>query len=197
MSSPTDAQSTVVAFAGRRVDADNAGAARFPFDRVSALSAAIGASLERIAPSLLVASAACGADLMALDAAASRDIRMRIVLPFPPPRFRATSVVDRPNPEFWGSLYDGLINAAERRGDLIVLHCDESDTGAYSKANKVIIGSASAESPATSKQRVALIAWDGTPYGDEDNTKEFAELAERSGFNVLSISTLDPQPVAW
>jgi hypothetical protein len=197
MPSPTDTQPTIVAFAGRRIDAEGAKDARFPFANVRAVRAAIDASLERIAPSLLIASAACGADLMALEAAASRDIRMRIVLPFPPPRFRATSVADRPNPEFWGRLYDDILKRAEERGDVVVLDCSENDAGAYSAANKAIIGTASAASAAPSTRRVALIAWDGMPRGDEDATKEFAELAKQSGFSVLSISTLDPQPVAW
>jgi len=197
MPSPTETQPTVVAFAGRRIDADGAKAARFPFANVCAVRAAIGASLERIAPSLLIASAACGADLMALEAAAHRHIPMRIMLPFPPQRFRATSVVDRPNPEFWGRLYDGIIKGAEQRGDVIVLHCSENDGDAYSAANKAIIATASGASAAPSTRRVALIAWEGRPRRGEDTTKEFAELAERSGFRILSLSTLDPQPVAW
>jgi hypothetical protein len=194
MTSPTGTQPTVVAFAGQRIDADGAKAARFPFANVCAVRAAIGSSLERIAPSLLIASAACGADLMALEAATSRHIPMRIVLPFPPQRFRATSVVDRPNPEFWGRLY---IKGAEQRGDVIVLHCSENDSGTYSAANKAIIDTASAASAAPSTRRVALLVWDGIPRGGDDTTKQFAELAERSGFSVLSLSTLDPQPVAW
>ncbi len=87
MPSPRDIQPTVVAFAGRRIDTGGAKAARFPFANVCAVRAAIGASLEGIAPSLLIASAACGADLIALEAAANRHIRMRIVLPFLPARF--------------------------------------------------------------------------------------------------------------
>jgi len=138
MPSPTDTQPMVVAFAGRRIDADGAKTARFPFANVCAVRTAIGASLEQIAPSLLIASAACGADLIALEAAASRGIRMRIVLPFLPQRFRATSVVDRPNPEFWGRLYDDIIKGAEQRGDVIVLHCSENDADAYSAANMAV-----------------------------------------------------------
>jgi hypothetical protein len=80
MPSPRDIQPTVVAFAGRRIDTGGAKAARFPFANVCAVRAAIGASLEGIAPSLLIASAACGADLIALEAAANRHIRMRFCL---------------------------------------------------------------------------------------------------------------------
>jgi hypothetical protein len=62
-------------------------------------------------------------------------------------------------------------------------------------ANKAIIGTAIEASAGPSTRRVALIAWEGAPRGDKDTTKEFAELAERSGFTVLPISTLDPQPM--
>lgn len=197
MPSLMDTQPTIVAFAGRRIDADGAKAVRFPFANVDVVRAAIGTSLERIAPSLLIASAACGADLIALEAAASRNIRMRIVLPFPPRRFRETSVIDRPNPEFWGGLYDEIVKRAEERNDVIVLDCSEDDSSAYSAANKAIIATAIAASATSSTPRVALIAWEGAPRGEDDATKEFADLAERSGFRVLPISTLDPQPAAW
>ena len=46
--------------------------------------------------SVLVCSAACGADLIALQAAGRVSLRRRIVLPFEPSRFRDSSVVDRP-----------------------------------------------------------------------------------------------------
>jgi hypothetical protein len=147
-------QPTIVAFAGRRTDADGAAAARFPFANVRAVRAAIDESLNRIAPSLLVASAACGADLIALEAAASRGIRMRIVLPFLPPRFRATSVADRPNAEFWGRLYDDIIKGAEECGDVVVLHCSENDASASTAANKAIIGTANAASASRSTRRM-------------------------------------------
>ncbi len=165
MPSPADTQPTIVAFAGRRIDADDAKAARFPVANVGAVRAAIHASLERIAPSLLVASAACGADLIALEAAVSHGIRTRIVLPFAPTRFRATSVVDRPNPELWGRLYDDIIKRAEERNEVIELNCSKDDARVYSAANKAIIAMASEASAATSTRRVALIAWEGGHAG--------------------------------
>jgi hypothetical protein len=44
----------------------------------------------------LVCSAACGADLIALEEAERLGLRRRIVLPFSPRQFRETSVTDRP-----------------------------------------------------------------------------------------------------
>ena len=191
---PADMRPTIVALAGRRIDADGAKAVRFPFANVPAVRKALGETFDRLAPSLLVASAACGADLIALEAAAERDIPSRIVLPFEPARFRTTSVVDRPGPEFWGKLYDDMIARAQARGGLIVLTPSEDGGGAYMAANDAIVATAGAAAPAGTR-RVAVIAWEGAPRGDGDATKQFADVAERNGFTVLAISTMDPQPV--
>ena len=75
---------------------------------------------ENATPTLVVASAACGSDLLALAAASVLGIRTLVILPFASDIFRETSVVDRPHRAFWGSLYDRLIVEARERWDLIV-----------------------------------------------------------------------------
>ena len=64
----------------------------------------------------LVCSAACGADLIALEEAERLGLRRRIVLPFSPRQFRETSVTDRPGD--WGPFFDRLVEAAKVAGDL-------------------------------------------------------------------------------
>lgn len=91
---------SVVAVAGRRVDVADAQIARFPYGNSEAVRAALLRTLESAVPLLVVASAACGSDLLALDAASAIGIRTRIVLPFAPEVFRETSVVDRPGPAY-------------------------------------------------------------------------------------------------
>jgi hypothetical protein len=65
---------------------------------------------------VLVCSAACGADLVALEAAERLGLRRRIVLPFAAERFRTTSVTDRPGD--WGPLFDRMIAAAGAAGEM-------------------------------------------------------------------------------
>ena len=60
---------------------------------------------------VLVCSVACGADLVALEAAERLGRRRRIVLPFAAERFRMTSVTDRPGD--WGPMFDRMIAAAD------------------------------------------------------------------------------------
>ena len=88
---------------------------------------------------MLIASAACGSDLVALQAASDLGLKNRIALPFAPQKFRQTSVTDRPNPEVWTRLYDRLIDEAASRDDLVVLKCDAQDESAYTAANEAII----------------------------------------------------------
>ena len=84
----------VVALAGRRIDAPDA-PIRFSPRSVESVRGLLRAYFTEGGASCLVSSAACGADLLALDVAGSLDMRRRVVLPYSPERFRETSVTDR------------------------------------------------------------------------------------------------------
>jgi hypothetical protein len=189
------AEGTVVALAGRRIDAEPADEPRFPFARVGAVREAIAAKLKSEQARALVCSAACGADLVALDVAQDRRLRTRVILPFSAQEFRNTSVVDRPRAEFWGELFDRVIAKVRADGDLVELDRAADDADAYSAANRVIVEEARrlAQGNAHSAQPIAMIVWNGAPRGASDSTKEFADLAEASGFRVIEVPTLgDP-----
>ena len=56
----------------------------------------IRALLNASAATILVSSAACGADLIALSEARELGLGLRIILPFARDKFRISSVADRP-----------------------------------------------------------------------------------------------------
>jgi hypothetical protein len=60
---------SVIALAGRRIDAPGADPPRFPLERVSAVRRRLADLLVQEQATALVCSAACGADLAALEAA--------------------------------------------------------------------------------------------------------------------------------
>ena len=95
--------------------------------------------LDAERPNVLVSSAACGADLLSLLEAGALGIRRRVVLPFGPPRFRVTSVVDRPGD--WGPSFDLVVHEVIDRGDLVVLEGLEGDE-AYAAASGRILDEA-------------------------------------------------------
>ncbi len=72
----------IVALAGRRIDAEAAQTASFPLANVARVRQELHDLLVKLKPLALVSSAACGADLLALDEAGALGIRRRVVLPF-------------------------------------------------------------------------------------------------------------------
>src|SRR5258708_23324677 len=97
----------IVTLAGRRIDPLNAPVARFPVENSAEVREQLVHLLQEQGATALVCSAACGADLLGLEAAGTLGLRRRVVLSFAPERFRATSVTDRPGE--WGPLYDRII----------------------------------------------------------------------------------------
>jgi hypothetical protein len=177
----------VLALAGRRIDAEGADTPRFPLSQVEAVRQRLHQLLAGERIGVLVCSAACGADLVALEEAGKLGIRRRVVLPFPRERFRETSVVDRPGD--WGEVYDRVIADVDAKGDLVVLEMTAGDEGyAHQAANEIIIREADAI--AGSGEPTAVIVWEGSPRSESDATDAFRALAKQAGFSQRVVPTL-------
>ncbi len=132
----------------------------------------------------LVCSAACGADLIALEVAGELRIRRRVVLPYSREQFRRSSVIDRPGD--WGAIFDQIISNVE----VVVLPFRPDDPGAYPQANAAIVREAERLSHDTGQGILAVVAWDGKSRGADDLTAAFREQAVRSGYRVAEVLTL-------
>lgn len=179
--------SSVVALAGRRVDALHDDYRAFPLDEVYRVSAEIAAYLERVAPIALVSAAACGADLVALRAAGFLGIRRMVVLPYNRNLFRKTSVRDRPGD--WDD-YDQIISEIVAEAGVEELGFEEPNPAAFRAVNKAIFVRASALGYPVR----ACVVWEGAAQEGVDYTAEFKEFAQDRGIPVDEISTLFPVP---
>jgi hypothetical protein len=180
----------VVALAGRRVDAAGTQPPRFPLENVPLVHKRLAELLAGEGAAALVCSAACGADLVALEEAERLGLRRRIVLPFAPERFRETSVVDRPDE--WGPAFDRLVAAVGAACDLVVLDAGEGDA-AYAAANEAIVREAQAlarGSGGAAHRLVAVVVWEGSARAGTDATDGFRGLAAQAGFEERSVPTL-------
>lgn len=72
----------VVALVGRRIDAVDTNESRFPLEAVPTVRRRLADLFVRERAVTIVCSAACGADLLALEEAERLGLRRRIVLPF-------------------------------------------------------------------------------------------------------------------
>jgi hypothetical protein len=194
---------SIVAFAGRRIDAQDATTPRFPLTQVNVVGEQIEALFRRDQVNRLICSAACGADLMALRIAQQLGINYRVILPFAPDRFRSTSVIDRPASQEWnwGLLFDQVIDEAQQSGGLVVLETGEDSRAGYQAVNRAILDVALGQEydqkssplakPASRPHQVtALIVWDGHARSPHDLTQHFAEEARSRGLVVRQILTL-------
>ncbi len=136
---------------------------------------------------MLVSSAACGADLLALLEAGDLGLRRRIVLPFHRDRFRRTSVIDRPGD--WGFIFDEVVNEVEAGGDLLVIQ-PSSDDKAYVEANHAIVNEALSLGEKRQVPVVAALVWEGKSGGEDDLTEEFGAYALRMGLPIVNVLTL-------
>lgn len=178
----------IVALAGRRIDAPDAANPVFPVASVDRVRESIRRLLEDEGATALVSSAACGADLLALEAAGWLGIRRRVVLPFEPGRFRETSVMDRPGD--WGPLFDKVIAEVSAKGDLVNLKLDSKDDESYVQANRAILHEALNLAGSSHDRVSAVLVWNGVSRGESDITSAFGEAARSLGWKVLEVSTL-------
>jgi hypothetical protein len=182
----------VVALAGRRIDLPGTQPPRFPLDNIGTVGRRLAEALDKVHAVALVCSAACGADLIALQQAERLGLRRRIVLPIAPARFRETSVVDRPGD--WGPVFDHQVTAAAAAGDLVVLDVGADEDLAYAAANEAIVREAQALArvgePAGPLRLVAMLVWEGAPRSGSDATAGFRDLTKDAGFEEDSILTL-------
>ena len=187
---------TVVALAGRRIDMAGAEPARFPLNQVERVKHELFEFFGAVHPSALVCSAACGADLLALECAAELGIATTIVLPFNRTRFRASSVVDRPGN--WGPRFDKAMKRAAASGHIELISAQaKDDDEAYALVTTEILDCAEnvarhapgQESNTQDNKLIAAVVWDGTSRGPTDLTEYFRVHALSRGFTVQEIIT--------
>jgi len=178
----------VIALAGRRVDAPGAAELRLPAANVEQVRERIRNFLRAKTASVLVCAAACGADILGLEAAGELGIRRRIVLPCARAVFRRTSVADRPGN--WGERYDRIISEVDERGDLLELnHCTEDDR-AYTATNREVLEEAVRIAREKGDTASAVLVWDRNVKKLRDYTQLFGADARQLGLEVDQIPTL-------
>jgi hypothetical protein len=183
---------SVICLAGRRIDQAGTSPPRFPPGNVDLVTRRLADLFRSEAAAALICSAACGADIVALEEAERQRLHLRIVLPFERARFRQTSVTDRGGD--WGSRFDRLADLADKSADLVVRDCGQKDDDLrYAAANSRIRREAAMLARLLSDPGPRLLAvavWEGQPRPGNDLTWDFLRDAEAEGFETRSILTI-------
>ena len=178
-------QRRAAALSGRRIDVTGARPPYFPLERVPFVARSIEALFVEEGVGQLVCSAACGADLIALEIAVRCHIDRRIVLPFEVDRFRATSVNDRPGS--WGHVFDAVLAATDPQR-VIVMPPVHGDEEAYELTAIELVNLArrigGVDAP------LAIGVWEGIPKGPNDVTALFVSHARMAKMPVKQVAIL-------
>jgi class 3 adenylate cyclase len=113
----------VVAFAGHMIDQSDRMVPRFPAALAPAVEMAIREHLARLHEPVVYTSAACGADLIFIEAALERGAEVNVVLPFDRQDFVRTSVA------VGGDGWTERFNAALSRATRVIMATEESHLG--------------------------------------------------------------------
>jgi hypothetical protein len=178
----------IIALAGRRIDAPEAEKKRFPAENEGIVKQKIREFLIENSASVLVCAAACGSDILALEAAGDLVIRRRIVLPYDKETFKKSSVIDRPGD--WGDRYDRIIDDVEVLGDLVEFAHDKDKEETYFATNQDILDQATMVAGEMGEKASALVVWNGESRGEDDVTGHFLAEAKKRDLNVFQIKTL-------
>jgi hypothetical protein len=182
-----DPNGTVLALAGRRIDAPGADKPRFPAENEAVVAVRIRNMMVSAASHAVVCSAACGADILALEGAAQLGLERRVVLPFSRQQFRATSVADRG--EDWGRRFDAILQEMQSK-DILELNLQGGNTEAYAAANSKIIDEAAEWASMTGRRALTMVVWNGFSRGATDLTDGFRRLAVDRKLEVIPVPTL-------
>ncbi|HKD77810.1 MAG TPA: hypothetical protein VKB76_20055 [Ktedonobacterales bacterium] len=191
-SSEGDPRETVIALAGRRIDAQDATTSRFPLGQAQMVREQLRLFFKRHRVRAVVASGACGADLLALEVAGEARLQRKMVLPFARARFRELSVVDRPGD--WGKLFDRICSEVKGEAGIKTLGTTHDQMRDFVRTNQFIIKEALHLAGNTRVANgtapvLAVLVWDGKSRGDDDVTAAFGELAKANNIPLQEILT--------
>ena len=129
----------VVAFSGHMIDAPGRTPARFPAKDEARVREQVASRMAALSPAAVYGSAACGADLLFLEAARELGCETHVVLPFPAEAFRATSV------DYAGADWAGRFERALAAADSVTIASDHAARGSvatFEYANRILTGMA-------------------------------------------------------
>lgn len=174
----------VLVFTGHMVDAPDRPAPRFPAALEDRAREALSQRIAALAPMAAYGSAACGADILCLEAARATGAETHIVLPFPADDFRRASV-DFAGPD-WGRRYDECL----ARADSVTVASDHRASGSaatFEYANLVLTGLGCLRAKGLDTALHALVAWDRSAPGAAGGAASQVALWRERGIAVAEV----------
>jgi hypothetical protein len=171
----------VLVFTGNMIDRPDRATPRFPAAIEAAVRAEVAKRLATRRPVAVYGSAACGTDILCLEAARELGCETHVVLPFPAAEFRGSSVdFARGN---WGERFERALAAA----DSVTVASDHRASGSaatFEYANLILTGMGALRAESLDTLLQGLAVWDPRVPGSAGGAASLVSLWERRGLAV-------------
>jgi hypothetical protein len=177
----------LVMYTGHMIDQATRAVPRFPLTLERAVAAGIRQRLEEIRPLASYGSAACGSDILCLEAMREVGGETHIVLPFPAEDFRRISV------DFgaggWAERFESVLSDATSV-TITSDHRAHGSTATFEYANLVLTGKARLRAQGLGTDLVGLAVWDGKPATRASGAASLVRLwqSQRVDFKEVRVS---------
>lgn len=189
----------VAVFAGHMIDRPDRAEPRFPSELEPAVAKAIRDKIDMLKPAFGFASAACGSDILFLEAMLDAGAEISIVLPYNEEEFVRDSVDFIPNSS-WRARFDRVLKKSAR---VITASTQRLEVGgiSYEFCNQLLLGLGSIRARQLDTTLVPMVVWNGQP-GDGPggassvvenwralgHKPEIVDLAKISGETAAAVS---------
>jgi class 3 adenylate cyclase len=172
----------VSVFAGHMIDQPGRVSPRFPPPLEGVVREALREKLNRFDVGFGFSSAACGADLIFLEALMERGGEAHVVLPCDRQQFLRDSVQIVPS----ASWEDRFLDVLARAREVVVVSGQKLSEGSvsYDYANEIMVGLAIIRAEQLGTELKPIAAWDGTPGDGGGGTASNVELWKKLGYSV-------------
>jgi class 3 adenylate cyclase len=153
---------SVVVFAGHMIDRPDRDERRFPKEIEKAVAKEIRAKIDKLKPGFGFSSAACGSDILFLEAMLDYGSEISVVLPYNEQEFVRDSVEIGPDAKKWRARFDNVLSKAAR---VITASNQRLEIGgvAYEFCNQLLLGLAAIRCRQLDSTLVPLAVWNKKP----------------------------------
>ena len=180
----------VLVYTGHMIDAPGRPVPRFDPLMEAEVSKTIRTQLQDLKPGAAYGSAACGADILCLEAVHELGGELHIVLPFPVEQFRATSVDIREDIG-WGDRFERLLDVATE----VLVISEQPPHGCkatFQYTNLIMTGLARLRAQMMGATLRGLAVWDGSTGGEPGGTGSAVQTWRNTGLEVDHVTVINP-----
>ena len=171
----------VAVFTGHMIDRPNRSEARFPEDLESAVANKIQQQIDSVKPGFGFSSAACGSDILFLEAMLNYGAEVSVVLPYNEEEFVRDSVESAPASKKWRTRFDRVLRSAAR---VITASKQRLEIGgvSYEFCNQLILGLATIRAHQLDTALTPLAVWNGMPGDGPGGAASVIEMWRNLGY---------------